>query len=110
MPDADERIRPQQRHHLLPEREIERRIAKHRGRVDGEIEQQPLHALRVMQHFLGQTGDRREPLGINPLPHATPKRRNGVVAKVEAVVTEDAFRQKFDLDAFEIVLAGFVGG
>ena len=46
VPDAHERIGAQQRHDLLPEGEVEGRVAEHRRGVDGEVEQQPLHRLR----------------------------------------------------------------
>src|SRR6185436_7379532 len=51
VPDADEWIRAEQRDHFLPECEVESRIAKHRGRVDGEIEEEALHARGIVQHL-----------------------------------------------------------
>ena len=67
-PDARERIGAQQRHDLLAEREVEGRVAEHRGDVDREVEQQPLHHGGVVQDPLLQARDVAEPLDADAAP------------------------------------------
>ncbi len=109
MPDADERIGAQQRHDLLAEGDVEGRVAEHGRRVDGEVEQQPLHARGVMQHFFDQAGDGAQSLGVDALPDAAAQRGHRVVAEVEAVVVVDPLREQPDLDDLEIVVLLLVG-
>ena len=57
-----------------------------------------------MEHFLQQPGDGAQPFGVDPLPDAALQRRLRVVAKIEAVVLINAFRQELDLDGLEVQL------
>ena len=86
------------------------RIAEHGRGVDGEVEEQPLHALPVVQHFLLQPRDRAQPLGVDALPDPPPQRRHRVVAEVEAVVAVDPLGEEPDLDLLERELLGFFDG
>ena len=105
VPDADEGIRAQQRHDLLAEREVEGRVAEHRRGVDGEVEQQPLHARRSRAALSPAAPEMvRQPLGVDALPDPPAQRRQRVVAEVEAVVLVDPLGEQVDLDPLEIAL------
>src|SRR5688572_3051161 len=93
VPDPDEGIRAHERHDLLPDRHVERRIAKHRGDVDGQVQQELLHHCGLMQYTLLQRRDRLEPFGLDPTPEAATDRRIGVRPKVEAVLSEDRLEE-----------------
>ena len=101
-PDARERIGAQERHDLLAERAVERRVAEHRRDVDREVEQQALHHARVVQQPLEQAGDRLSALGVDAPPDPTPQRRTRVLPEVEAVLPVDAFEQQLELERLEI--------
>src|SRR5438105_8676236 len=98
-----------QRINFIANRVIDTRIAKPRRRIDGEVEQQSLHTLRVVQDFFSESGNGGQSFGINALPDAPPQRRHRVIAKIEAIMTKNPLRQQLDLDPFEIVLAALVG-
>ena len=54
VPDPDERVRPQDRDHLVAERAVEGRVAEHGADVDRERRQQPLQPGRIVEHPLLQ--------------------------------------------------------
>jgi hypothetical protein len=101
-PDARERIRAEQRHDVVAKRDVERRVAEHRGDVDGKVEQQPLHHVGVMKDALDQRGDGLEPLGQHAAPHPSLERRRRVLAKVESVLAVDGLEKQLELERLEI--------
>ena len=99
VPDADERIGPQQREHVLAQRPVKARVAEHLGDVDRQVAQQAVHARRVVQDALLQAGDRLQPLAVDAMPHAPAQRRERVAAEVVAVGALDGLQQQLDLQA-----------
>ena len=82
---------------------VERRVAEHRRDVDREVEQQPLHARRVVQHPLEQA--RRSSRAPSAWTRRQTRRfseRGRVLAEVEAVLPVDAFEQQLELERLEI--------
>src|SRR6266568_8076021 len=103
-PDPGERIRAESGNDLLPECNVEGRVAKHRGHVDRKVEQEALHAGGVVQEPVLQRRDRLQPFGEHTAPDAASQRGRGVLAEVEAVMAEDSLEQQGELDFFEVVV------
>jgi hypothetical protein len=96
----------EQRNHVGPERLEERRVAKHRRDVDGQIEEQPLHASGVVEQPLEESGQRGEALEGDPPVEPPPKGCSCVLAEVEPVEAVDGLQQQVDLDGLPLDLDG----
>ena len=99
VPDPDERRAPQRRDHLLPERQVEGRIPEHRGDVDAEGRERPLHHRGVPQRERLQRRAGAQALGAEHLPHAPRDGGARVPPEVVAVVPVDRLEEGFELDA-----------
>ena len=87
---------------MLPQRDVERRVAEHRRDVDRQVEQEPLHHLGLVQHPCEQAGDRLLALCVHAAPDAPLQRGRRVLAEVEAVLVEDAVEEQLELDRLEV--------
>ena len=105
-PDPREGIRVQERHDDVAEGDVERGVAEHGRDVDREVEQEPLHALGVVEDALLEPGDAVEPLAMDAPPEAPLERRVGVLAEVEPVPAVDRLEQDVDLDPLDVVVRG----
>jgi hypothetical protein len=81
----------------------ERRVAVHRGDVDRQVEQQPLHHRRVVQDAVLERRERLDLLAVGAPPEPPLQRSERVAAEVEAIVLVDGLEQQLDLDSLEIV-------
>src|SRR5439155_12239264 len=86
--------------------EIEAGIPEHCRHVDGQVEEQALHHLGVVEHPRLQLRDRAQPFRLDPLPQPPADRGIGVGSKVESVVPENALKEQLDLEPLEIGVVG----
>ena len=103
-PEPREGVTAQERDDALAEGREERGVAEHRGHVDREVTQQPLHHGRVVEEQVLERRDRLDPLPGHPPADAPAERRRGVVAEVEPVAAVDSFQQQLKLDLLELEL------
>jgi hypothetical protein len=85
----------------VAQRPPERRVAEHRRGGHRQVEQQPLHHRRVVEHPLVQRGQGRQALGLRAAPEAPAQGGGGVVAEVERVAPVDAFEEELDLEPLQ---------
>ena len=102
MPDPNERIGAQQRNDGGAEHHVELRIPEHRRDVHGQVQQQPLHRILIVQHTRLELRDVRELLRLDSLPQPATNRRVRVRSEIEAVLPEDSLQQELDLHALEL--------
>src|SRR4029079_2927071 len=101
-PDAGERGCVQCRDDLLPEGDVERRVAEHRRDVDREGDEQARHDRRIVEQAGLQLAQRAQALGMHPAVEAPLQRRPRVLAEVEAVAAEHRLEQEVDLELLEL--------
>src|SRR5688572_11659273 len=102
MPDPDERVGAQGGHDVAPKRRVEPRVTEHGRDVDGEVEQQPLHHDRIVQHTVLKRAEGARMTGVDALPDATPERCVRVRPEIESVMAVDALEEQLDLDALQV--------